>query len=135
MPAGLPKVKAARTRANLDTALRGEALAHAKYMLFATRARQTGNLALARLFEGTARVELHEHFASEAGLAGPVRTAKTNLNKALTGEHNEATTLYPRFAKRAAAVGDEVVAGFFRDTAAAEAKHATAFQQAFNQLH
>lgn len=135
VPAGLPKVKAARTKANLDTAMHGEALAHAKYMLFAARARQTGNPALAHLFEGTAGVELHEHFASEAVLAGLVRTTKTNLNRAITGERNEATTLYPRFAKRATAVGDEAVAGFFRDTAADEAKHATAFQQALNQLH
>ncbi|MFF3734535.1 ferritin family protein [Streptomyces sp. NPDC002476] len=135
VPAGLPKVKAARTMANLDTAMHGEALAHAKYMLFATRARQTGNPALARLFEGTAGVELHEHFASEAALAGLVRTTKTNLRKAITGERNEATGLYPGFAKRAASIGDTAAAGYFRDTAADEARHAAAFQQALNQLH
>jgi len=47
VPAGMPKVKAARTKANLDTAMHGEALAHAKYMLFAARANQTSNAALA----------------------------------------------------------------------------------------
>ncbi|WP_424862703.1 ferritin family protein [Streptomyces sp. MMS24-I29] len=135
VPAGLPKVKAARTMANLDTAMHGEALAHAKYMLFAARARQTGNPALARLFEGIAGVELHEHFAGEAALAGLVRTTKTNLRKAITGERNEATGLYPGFAKRAASVGDTAAAGYFRDTAADEARHAAAFQQALNQLH
>ncbi|MGI5133228.1 MULTISPECIES: ferritin family protein [unclassified Streptomyces] len=134
LPAGMPKVKAARTLANLDTALHGEALAHAKYMLFAARAQQTGNPALARLFEGTAGVELHEHFASEAVLAGLVRTTKDNLSKAITGEHNEATTLYPGFAERATVVGDTPAARYFRDTAADEAKHAAAFQQALNQL-
>ncbi|MFF4762303.1 ferritin family protein [Streptomyces sp. NPDC001292] len=135
VPAGLPKVKAARTQANLDTALHGEALAHAKYMLYAAQARQTGNPALARLFEGTAGVELHEHFAGEGVLAGLVRPTKKNLSKAITGEHNEATTLYPGFAKRATAVGDTAAARYFRDTAADEAKHAAAFQQALNQLH
>ncbi|MFF4145549.1 ferritin family protein [Streptomyces sp. NPDC001698] len=135
VPAGLPKVKAARTKANLDTAMHGEALAHAKYMLFAAQARQTGNSALARLFEGTANVELHEHFAGEAVLAGMVRTTKENLRKAISGEHNEATTLYPGFARRATAVGDTAVARYFRNTAADEAKHATAFQQTLNQLH
>lgn len=127
-------MKAARTRANLDTAMHGEALAHAKYMLYAAKARQTGNSALAQLFEGTAGVELHEHFAGEAVLAGPVRTTKTNLGKAITGERNEATTLYPGFADRATAVGDTTVAGYFRDTAVDEAKHATAFQQALDRL-
>ncbi|MEV0495476.1 ferritin family protein [Streptomyces atratus] len=135
VPAGLPKVKAARTKTNLDTAMHGEALAHAKYMLFAARAQQTGNPALARLFEGTAGVELHEHFAGEAVLAGLVRTTKDNLGKAITGERNEATNLYPGFAKRATAVGDTAAARYFRDTAADEAKHAAAFQQALNQLH
>ncbi|MFJ8554042.1 ferritin family protein [Streptomyces sp. NPDC093676] len=135
VPAGLPKVKAARTKANLDTAMHGEALAHAKYMLFAARAQQTGNPALARLFEGTGRVELHEHFAGEAVLAGLVSTTKDNLSKAIAGEHNEATILYPGFAERAVAVGDTAAAGYFRDTAADEAKHAAAFEQALNQLH
>ncbi len=95
VPAGLPKVKAARTKANLDTAMHGEALAHAKYMLFAAHARKTGNSALARLFEGTAKVELHEHFAGEAVLAGLVRSTRNNLRKAITGENSEATSLYP----------------------------------------
>ncbi|MFF8946627.1 ferritin family protein [Streptomyces sp. NPDC014864] len=134
VPAGLPKVKAARTRTNLDTAMHGEALAHAKYTLYAARARQTGNPALARLFEGTAGVELHEHFAGEAVLAGLVGTTRKNLGKAVTGERNEATTLYPGFANRTRAVGDTAVAGYFRDTAADEAKHAAAFQQALNKL-
>ncbi|GAA3373111.1 hypothetical protein GCM10020367_31740 [Streptomyces sannanensis] len=133
VPAGLPKVKAARTKANLDTAMHGEGLAYAKYMLFAARAKQTGNLALARLWEGTAGVELHEHFAGEAVLAGLVRTTRENLRKAVAGERNEATTLYPGFAKRATAAGDPVAARYFRDTAADEARHATAFQQALDR--
>ncbi|OMI34309.1 ferritin family protein [Streptomyces sparsogenes] len=134
VPAGPPKVKAARTKANLDTAMHGEALAHAKYRLFAAHARQTGDTALARLFQGTADVELHEHFAGEAVLAGLVRTTKANLRKAIAGEHHEATVLYPGFAKRAAAVGDTTAARYFRDTAADEAKHEAAFRKALNKL-
>ncbi|WP_241787742.1 ferritin family protein [Streptomyces sp. PRh5] len=134
VPAGPPKVKADRTKANLDASMHGEALAHAKYLLFAARARQSGNTALARLFEGTAKVELREHFAGEAVLAGLVRTTKANLRKAITGERGEATVLYPGFAKQAAAVGDTAAARFFRDTAADEAKHAAAFQRALDRL-
>lgn len=112
VPAGLSKVKAARTKANLDTAMHGEALAHAKYMLFAAHAQQTG----------------------EAALAGLVRTTRENLRTAITGEHNEATTVYPEFAKRATAVGDAATARYFRNTAADEARHAAAFQRALDQL-
>ncbi|MER5597241.1 ferritin family protein [Streptomyces sp. NPDC002265] len=79
-------------------------------------------------------VELHEHFAGEAVLAGPVRTTKANLSKAITGEHNKATALYPGFAGRATTVGDTATATCFRNTAADEAKHSAAFQQALNQL-
>lgn len=135
VPAGLPKVRAARTKTNLDTAMHGEALAYAEYMLFAAQARQTGNPALARLWEGTAAVELHEHFAGEAVLAGLVRTTKENLNKAVTGERSEATAVYPGSAKRATAAGDTTAAGYFRNTAADEARHAAAFQTALNRLH
>ncbi|WP_457460614.1 ferritin family protein [Streptomyces sp. TE5632] len=134
VPAGPPKVKAARTKANLDTALHGEALAHAKYMLFAVHARQTGNAALARLWEGTAEVEMREHFAGEAVLAGLVRSTKENLGMAITGERHEATMVYPGFAERATAVGDTAAARFFRDTAADEARHGAAFQKALDQL-
>ncbi|MEV0696090.1 ferritin family protein [Streptomyces sp. NPDC050388] len=134
VPAGLPKVKAARTKANLDTALHGEGLAHAKYMLFAAHAQQTGNAALARLWEGTAEVELREHLAGEAVLAGLVRATRENLDKAITGERHEATMVYPGFAERATAVGDSTAARFFRDTAADQARHAAAFQKALDQL-
>ncbi|PWI05044.1 rubrerythrin family protein [Streptomyces sp. NWU339] len=134
VPAGLPKVKAARTKANLDTAMHGEGLAHAKYMLFAAHAKQTGNAALARLWEGTAEVELHEHFAGEAVLAGLVRETRENLREAVTSERHGATMLYPEFAERATAVGDSAAARFFRDTAADEARHAAAFQKALDQM-
>ncbi|WP_406469661.1 rubrerythrin family protein [Streptomyces hirsutus] len=134
VPAGLPKVKAARTKANLATALHGEALAHAKYMLFAAHARQTGNAALARLWEGTSEVELREHLAGEAVLAGLVRATRENLRMAITEGRNEATMVYPGFAERTTAVGDTAAARFFRNTAADEARHAAAFQKALDQL-
>jgi len=134
VPAGPPKVKAGRTKANLATAMHGEALAHAKYMLFAAHARQTGHPATARLFEGTAEVELREHFAGEAVLAGLVRDTGDNLRTAVTGERHEATSMYPEFAERATAVGDTAAARFFRDTAADEARHAAAFQRELDRL-
>ncbi|MEU3657394.1 ferritin family protein [Streptomyces sp. NPDC032161] len=63
------------------------------------------------------------------------RCEPSNLRKAITGERNEATGPYPGLAKRAATVGEAVAAGYFRDTAADETRHAAAFQQALNQLH
>nr|WP_237540701.1 MULTISPECIES: ferritin family protein [unclassified Streptomyces] len=59
---------------------------------------------------------------------------RENLRTAITGEHNEATTVYPGFVKRATAVGDTAAARYWRNTAADEAKHAAAFQKALDQL-
>ncbi|MFF4209538.1 ferritin family protein [Streptomyces sp. NPDC001796] len=71
--------------------------------------------------------------AAEAVPAGLVRSTKENLRKAITGEHDEATNLYPGFAAQAAAVGDTTAVRFVRDTAADEARHGTAFQQALDR--
>ncbi|MGI5440744.1 ferritin family protein [Streptomyces shenzhenensis] len=133
--AGTPKVRAARTRANLDTALHGEALAHVKYAQYAQAAAARGNQALARLFAGTAEVERREHFAGEAQLAGTVRTTRENLSKAITGEKYESQTMYPGFAQQARAAGDSGPAELFDEIARDEAGHARAFQAARDKLH
>ncbi|WP_245687195.1 ferritin family protein [Streptacidiphilus griseoplanus] len=132
--AGPPKVSAARTKANLDTAIHGEALAHAKYVLFAEHAQKSGRAALAKLFMGAAQVELREHLAGEADLAGLVGTTRPNLERTVKGETYKATQMYPAFAKRAQAVGDKEAARLFTHNAMDEAKHAAAFEKALKQL-
>lgn len=131
VPAGAPMVHAQRTKTNLDTAMHGEALAYAKYRLYAEHA---NNPAVGRLFRGTADVEWREHFAEEAKLAGAVDTTRSNLTKAISGERYESQTMYPTFAKRAKAVGDTEAATRFSHNAEDEAGHARAFQQALDQL-
>ena len=46
-----------KTIDNLLTAVHGEAFAYAKYMLYAERARQSGNTELAQLFVSAAKQE------------------------------------------------------------------------------
>ncbi|GAA2244516.1 MULTISPECIES: ferritin family protein [Kitasatospora] len=128
--AGQPKVTSAQTKTNLDTAMHGEALAHAKYSLYAQRAQQSGNAALARLFTGISNVELQEHLSGEAVLAGTVGTTSRNLTTAITGETYESQTMYPTFARQAKAVGDTAAATLFQHNANDEAGHAQAFQTA-----
>jgi rubrerythrin len=129
VPAGGPQVHSARTLANLDTAMHGEALAHARYTLFADHATADHSAALALLFQGTAQVELREHFAGEAVLFGLVGTTRANLTKTIAGETYEAQVMYPTFARRADAVGDYQAARLFWHNAADEAGHARAFQE------
>ncbi|MDX3235376.1 ferritin family protein [Streptomyces sp. ME03-5709C] len=132
--AGMPQVRAARTKANLDTAMHGEALAHAKYALFAKHAEAWGNKPLARLFSGAGDVELREHFTGEAALAGLVRSARDNLTTAVTGEQYESRTMYPDFARKAQAAGDTGAAALFRNDAGDEAGHARDFVAARQAL-
>jgi hypothetical protein len=74
------------TRDNLTTAMQSEAFTYAKYMLYAERARKTGNPELAQLLEKTAKQELSEHFAEEAALAEIVRSDVDNLQDAIASE-------------------------------------------------
>lgn len=123
-----------QTMEDLNTAMRGEAFAHAKYLLFAAQARQSGHEDIAKLFESAARKEHLEHFAEEAKLAGLVGTDAENLRNAIQGETYETTTMYPEFARKAAAAGDKAAAQRFEEIGKDEQKHREAFQAALNSL-
>ncbi|QYC40241.1 Rubrerythrin [Nonomuraea coxensis DSM 45129] len=131
VPQGPPEVRAQRTKADLDAAMHGEALAYARYQQYAEHAEDP---AVAKLFRGSADVELHEHFAGEAKLAGLVGGTRANLAKAVAGERYESQTMYPTYAGRAEAAGDSQAAERFSNNAEDEAGHARAFQQALDEL-
>jgi rubrerythrin len=113
---------------NLSTAMHGEAFAYAKYMLYAERARQSGNTELAQLFENTAKEERSEHFAEEAGLAGVGGSDADNLKDAIQGEAYEVETMYRDFAEQALAAGDKAAADRFEEIRHDEMKHRDAFK-------
>ncbi|RFU37728.1 rubrerythrin family protein [Actinomadura logoneensis] len=130
--AGRPRVHSARTLRNLETAMRGEAFAHAKYTLYAEHAGGR-RPALAALFRRTAAVELTEHFAEQAKLAGAVHDTADNLRRSIAGETYEATRMYPGFARTARAEGDGRAARLFSEIARDEAAHARAFRAALRE--
>ncbi len=123
-----------QTLEDLNTAMRGEAFAHAKYLLFAKHARLEGREELAKLFESAATKEHLEHFAELAKLAGLEGTDADNLRNAIQGETYETTTMYPDFARKAAAAGDKDAAQRFGEIGRDEQKHREAFQAALNRL-
>ena len=94
----------------------------------------THHTAIARLFSGTAQVELREHFAGEAVLAGLVGTNAANLRDAINGETSEHTTLYPGFARQAVRDHCRAAANLFTEIAADEGMHAAAFRTALRSL-
>jgi rubrerythrin len=122
-----------QTQTNLEDAMHGEAFAQAKYRLYADHALQSELPQLAALFRGIAQVELREHLAGEAVLAGLVGTNEANLKTAIAGETYEATTMYPDFAEQASAVGDDAAARVFWKAGRQESSHASAFTAALQR--
>lgn len=126
-----PSHASGATLANLRSAMQGEAFAYAKYMRYADQARRDGNPAVAQLFTSTAAIELNEHFASLANLAGLVAVStNANLTDAINGEQHEADVMYPDYARQADAAGNAQAADLFREIAGDEKTHQKAFQVA-----
>lgn len=123
-----------KTAENLSTAMHGEALAYAKYLLFAQHARKDGNTDLALLLEKTAKTERFEHFAAEAKLAGLVGSDGDNLRDAIKGENYETETMYREFAQQAEQAGDHEVSRRFEEIRQDEMKHRDAFSAALTKL-
>lgn len=134
-----------QTKKNLEAAMHGEAYANLKYRTYAEKARESGNEELAKLFEESADVEAHEHFAREASALGlgksnkenlkeSISSEKENLRDAAAGEHYENTQMYKQFAEQAAKVGDTEVAKLFEQIRADEGDHYEAYKTALAKL-
>jgi rubrerythrin len=122
------------TRDHLQTAMRGEAFAAAKYQLFADHARKNGNSELADLFERTAKVERFEHLAEEAELAQLVGSDSANLQDAIAGESYEIDAMYRDFAEQANTAGDGAAGSLFEEIRRDEMTHRDAFRTALQKL-
>ena len=101
---------------NLESALSGESQAHIKYRYFAKIARADGHEEIARHFEHTADQELLHAWSHLELLIGKPSTQEC-LIKAIEGETEEFTYMYPRMA-----------------TAALNEKNDAAFQEAQHQI-
>ena len=120
---------------DLETAMKGEAFAYAKYLMFAEQARAHGRSDLAALFENTAKTERLEHFREHAELAGIVSSSDAdNLRDAIAGETYETTKMYPEMAARARHAGDKEAALRFAEIGKDELKHRNAFASALAKL-
>ncbi len=86
------------------------------------------------MFDENANVEASEHFAREADALGLAKTDEANLLDGVAGEQYENTKMYVDFAKQADAAGDKKVAAMFRQIAADEGDHYTAYKNAVEKL-
>ena len=114
--------------------MHGEALAHAKYLAYATQAQQARRPQAAQAFTDAAQTELSDHFAREADLIGFGGDTAANLRDAISGETTEADTMYPGFAKQATADNDPAAAALFTEIGNDEATHAKDFTTALTTI-
>lgn len=133
-PVAAADVLAPQTRENLSAAMHGEAFANLKYLRYAEVARESGDEALAKLFEASANVEANEHFAREADALKLDGTNTANLLDAMAGEKYENMTMYVTFADQAEKAGDVKAAALFRQIAADEGDHYARFKAAHDRL-
>jgi rubrerythrin len=98
-----------QTRENLLRAMRREAFAFARYLLYATQARQHGRQEVAELFEKVAEEEYFGHFTDQALELGLIGMEAENLHLAIEEE-----AMYRDFQAQAEAVGDHGAAERFQ---------------------
>jgi rubrerythrin len=116
------------TLKNLESALAGESMAHIKYRYFAKLARAEGFEDVAKHFEHTADQEiLHAWGHLELLIGKP--TTKECLQKAIDGETEEFTYMYPTMLKEAIDEGNEAAAIEAQNQITESKEHAEQFAE------
>ena len=116
------------TLKNLEGALAGESMAHAKYLYFARIARAEGYPDVADHFEHTAAQELKHAWGHLELLIGKP-TTKVCLEMAIEGETYEYTEMYPGFEEDAEREGNEPAMLEARHQAEESREHANKFAE------
>jgi rubrerythrin len=115
------------TLKNLESALAGESMAHIKYRYFAKLARAEGFEEVAAHFEHTADQEiLHAWGHLELLIGKP--TTKECLEKAIAGETEEYTSMYPTMEADAKAEKNWKAVTEAKEQAAESKEHAEQFK-------
>ena len=128
-------LKGSQTERNLLTAFAGESQARNRYTYFAGQARTDGYVQIAKVFEETADQE-KEHAkrffkflqGGEVKIecafpAGIIAATAENLLAAASGEHEEWSILYPKFAVVAREEGFKAIGTVFDLVSVAEKQH------------
>lgn len=123
-----------KTRANLEAAFAGEAMANRKYLYFARLARQKGDEETAKLFEETASQETGHAFGHLEQLYPPDSlTVADVLRIAMEGELYETNQMYPQFEREAREEQSEAAVAEFHEQALESREHAGRFARALDK--
>lgn len=122
-----------KTLKNLMEAFAGESQANRKYLAYAKKAEEEGNLNAAKLFRTAAEAETL-HALKEFEIAGKIGSTADNLKDAISGETYEYTQMYPEFVKEAEASGNKAALRAFTLAMKAEEVHARLYKEALDNL-
>ena len=127
------KLKGSKTEKNLKDAFTRESEARNKYTQAAEIARKAGFKRVSQAFLEVAHNE-REHARIELDFLKGTGNTEANLKAAITGEGEEATKLYPEFAKTARKEGFAAIADFFERAIKIEQEHQNMFDSLLTQL-
>ena len=135
---GFPKeirmnLKGSQTEKNLEKAFAAESTARNAYTCYAEAARKGNHPLVADVFLEIAKNE-EEHARAHLGFLQRIQDTQSNLETAVQGEHYEATTIYPGFAKTAREEGFESIADYFERMTHIEARHEKIIRNLLDQL-
>jgi len=116
------KLEGSRTQKNLLAAFSGESQARNAYTYYAEAARKAGQPLVADAFNDIAKNE-EEHARAQLEFLGKIQDTGSNLEAALTGEHQERTAIYPEYARVAREEGFQEIAEFFERVGKVEGRH------------
>ena len=139
-------IKGTQTEKNLLKAFAGESQAKNRYTYFSKVAQKEGYEQIAAIFMETALQE-QSHAKNffkflEGGVveitasypAGKIGTTAENLLAAATGENEEWTELYPKFAEIAREEGFPKIAAKFKNIATIEAEHEKRYRKLLENI-
>lgn len=121
------------TTDDLAYAFAGESQANRKYLAWAEKADEEGKPGVAKLFRAVAAAETVHAIAHLKAMGGVEATA-ANLGKAIAGEHEEFTEMYPPMVARAEAEGNRKAARSMRFALEVEKVHHDLFQAALEAV-
>jgi rubrerythrin len=122
-----------RTEENLKAAFAGESQANRRYLAFAQKADEEGCHEVAAMFRKHAEEET-THAMMHLKRLKAVNSTKENLEASIAGETDEASAMYPEFAKIAREEGDEETAKYFEALAGIENHHAEEYYRMLKKI-
>jgi len=122
-----------KTIDNMKEAFAGESQANRRYLAFAIAADEEGYPQIARLFRAAAEAETVHAFNHLMALNG-VKSAKENLEEAISGETHEFKVMYPEMIEAAKAEGHKEALQSFNYANQVEKVHANLYEAALESL-